>query len=497
MPEGGLTWAELEREARSRLAASEVASGPMDARFITEEAAGFEPGEWFLRRGEPATEKGVARFDAMLSRRLLGEPLQYVLGHWGFRRLDLMVDRRVLIPRPETETLVDLALTELAAVEAATAVPADGSRREPVVVDLGTGSGAIALAVAVEHPRARVWGTDVSPDALTVARANLAGVGRPGSRVRLVAGDWYSALPPELRGNVDLVTANPPYISPGDEVDEAVTGWEPEGALIGGGDGFADVAAVIEGASTWLRPGGVIVVEMDPAQVARARLRAEAAGLVDVAVHEDQLGRSRFLVAHRGAAPGAGWAAVEAVLSRGGIAVVPTDTVYGLVGRAGDEEVLERIRAVKRRPDDMAMAVLVGGIAMAEELAEITPAVRGLLVRHWPGGLTAVLTAKSVAREGHVPLPVREGRIGLRCPDRAELRELIDRVGPLVGTSANLHGRETPETLAGVRAQLGGLGDAHVDGGRLTSVASTVVDLSGRVPVVIRQGPVVIEPPRR
>ncbi len=486
IPPGGLTWGHLEEEGRSRLSAPGVAAGPMDARFIVEEAAGFGPGEWFLRRGEPATEKGVARFDAMLGRRAAGEPLQYVLGHWGFRRLDLMVDPRVLIPRPETETLVDLALAELSG--------APGSY--PIVVDLGTGSGAIALSVAVEHPRARVWGTDVSADALAVARANLAGVGRAGNRVRLVEGDWYGALPPELRGAVDLVVANPPYVSPGDVVEDAVVHWEPGGALRGRGDGFADVAEVIAGAVSWLRPGGSVVVEMDPSQMARAHDLALASGLVDVSGHEDQVGRVRFLAARRGGDSGGHWSTVEEVLLRGGIAVVPTDTVYGLVGRADAPGVVGRIRAVKGRPDDVVMAVLVDGPAMAGEMARITPAARELLGRHWPGGLTAVLPVEPVWAE-RAPTLVREGRIGLRCPDHPELLRLIGRVGPLVATSANLHGRETPRTLAGVRAQLGDSGDAAVDGGRLSSVASTVVDLSGRLPVVIRQGSVVIEPPHQ
>ncbi len=485
-PEGGLTWAELEREARLRLASSPVVAGPMDARFITEEAAGFEPGEWFLRRGEAATEKGVARFDSMLERRLTGEPLQYVLGHWGFRRVDLMVDRRVLIPRPETETLVDLALSELAG----------GPTGEPLVVDLGTGSGAIALSVVVEHPRALVWGTDISPDALAVARSNLAGIGRAGSRVRLVAGDWYAALPPDLRDSVDVIVANPPYVAPGDEVDESVASWEPPGALWGRGGGFADVAAVIEGAKPWLRPGGSIVVEMDPSQVARARSVAVESGLVDTAIHEDPAGRPRFLVAHRGPGSDEKWTGVEAVLLEGGMAVVPTDTVYGLVARVGDEAVLKRIRTLKRRAEDVPMAILVSGMTMAEELAELTAGARELMQRYWPGGLTAVLPVRPEARPRLGSLAAG-GSIGMRCPAVAELRRLIDRVGPVVATSANRHGRETPETLAGVRAQLGELGDIAIDGGRLTSPASTVVDFSGRVPVVLRQGSVTIELPRQ
>src|SRR5688500_3110506 len=124
----------------------------------------------------------------MAERRLAGEPLQYVLGSWGFRTLDLFVDPRVLIPRPETEAVAGLAIEALAAID-----------RPGLAADLGTGSGAIALAMAAERwPHVQVWATDLSADALAVARANLAALGRRGAVVRLVQGDWFGALPDEL-----------------------------------------------------------------------------------------------------------------------------------------------------------------------------------------------------------------------------------------------------------------------------------------------------------
>ena len=138
----------------------------------------------------------------MVARRAHGEPLQYVLGRWGFRTLDLLVDRRVLIPRPETEVVAGLAIDALAALD-----------RPGVAVDLGTGSGAIALSLAAERwPHVEVWATDVSPDALAVARANLAGLGRRAAVVRLLEGTGSSALPGDLRGRVDVIVSNPPYV---------------------------------------------------------------------------------------------------------------------------------------------------------------------------------------------------------------------------------------------------------------------------------------------
>src|SRR3546814_590427 len=156
---------------------------------MVEQASGRSPAEQAADIDLPATEREVAAMDRMLIRRTAGEPLQYVLGRWAFRSLDLLVDRRVLIPRPETEWVTDIALAAVADLD------------ELIAVDLGTGSGAIALALAAERwPGIEVWATDVSPDAIAVARANLAGLGRRASCVRLLEGSWFDPLPEGLRG---------------------------------------------------------------------------------------------------------------------------------------------------------------------------------------------------------------------------------------------------------------------------------------------------------
>ena len=150
-------------------------------------------GSWKMRPGPPGRLCWTSRrlpaagnfFLSMVQRREAGEPVQYVLGHWAFRQLDLMVDRRVLIPRPETEIVVEVALQELARLEV----------EAPVIVDLGTGSGAIALSIASERSRVVAWATDISRDALAVASANLAGLGaQTVGRVQLVQGNWWEAL---------------------------------------------------------------------------------------------------------------------------------------------------------------------------------------------------------------------------------------------------------------------------------------------------------------
>lgn len=278
--DGTVSWAELLDEAARRLEG-------LDARRIVEEITGAAPGELHTVLDAPATVRGVARLDSMVARREAGEPLQYVLGSWGFRTLDLMVDRRVLIPRPETEVVAGLAIDEVR-----------DRGGTPLVVDLGTGSGAIALALAVECPRARVVATDVSSDALAVARANVAGVGRAGTRVTVYEGDWFSALPDELRGTVDVVVANPPYVADEEDLPAVVTDWEPVGALRAGPEGLDDLRRIVDEAPAWMAPGGVLVLEMAPSQTSVVARWCETRGLRS-SVHDDLAGRPRAVVARR------------------------------------------------------------------------------------------------------------------------------------------------------------------------------------------------------
>ena len=278
------TWRDLQRLAQERL-------GSLEAWFVLERASGDDRARLVPRLGEPVPARTEAFVRRMVDRRVAGEPLQYVLGVWGFRTLELVVDRRVLIPRPETETVVEIALEELGRLRTP----------RPVAVDLGTGSGAIALSVAVEVPSARVWGTDRSEEALAVARANLAGMGaRVATRVRLAAGDWFDALPDELRGQVDLIVSNPPYVAATEELPAEVADWEPAGALVSGTTGLEAVAAIVTSAPEWLRRPGAIVVEIAPHQAEEAADLARRAGFMDVDVRPDLTGRLRALVGRVG-----------------------------------------------------------------------------------------------------------------------------------------------------------------------------------------------------
>ncbi len=268
---------------------AEVLGSQHEARWLCEVAVGADGGEFDAALDEPATVRAVAHLDAMVARYRTGEPLQYVLGRWSFRHLDLAVDRRVLIPRPETEVVAGVA------IELAAAVP--GPR---TVADLGTGSGAIGLSLADELPvgDTAVWITDVSDDALAVARANLAGIGRAAANVRLAAGSWFDALPGELR--CDVIVSNPPYVADGSpDLADSVLEWEPATALFAGPDGLDDIRVLVGGAPDHLAPDGRLVLEIGADQGAAVLDLFDAHGYRDRSIRPDLTGRDRVAVARR------------------------------------------------------------------------------------------------------------------------------------------------------------------------------------------------------
>ena len=279
--DGNITWAEMTAHVAAEL------GDRNEARWVCETAGGFDAGELRAAADEWVPERAGKQIESMLRRRLGGEPLQYVLGRWGFRRLDLMVDARVLIPRPETELIVDIVVAFV-----------QGAGPGATVVDLGTGSGAIGLAVLDELPpgHATVWMTDASAGALDVARANAAGTGRAAMGARFGHGSWYAALDGSLRGAVDVIVSNPPYVAEGDpDLEESVSRWEPSSALLSGRDGLDDLRVIVAGAPEWLRPGGMLVTEMGQAQADELIDLYQTAGLHDVRLHRDLAGRDRFV----------------------------------------------------------------------------------------------------------------------------------------------------------------------------------------------------------
>jgi release factor glutamine methyltransferase len=267
-----------------------------EARFVLEDVLGPATTSPDVLVGPADTE--AAR--ALAERRAAGEPLQYVLGHWSFRTLDLEVDPRVLIPRPETELVVEVALAEVRRLGAAA----------PIMVDAGTGSGAIALSLAtelaLEFTRGQVWAVDASADALAVAAGNLrrtqARHTGPLLPVTLARGSWLEGLPTEQRGGVTLVVSNPPYVAEAEWPDLPLeVRREPRGALVAGAGsdgtpGLGDVEAVLRQSWAWLARPGVVVVELAPHQADAAARLATSLGYGDVRVDADLSGRPRALV---------------------------------------------------------------------------------------------------------------------------------------------------------------------------------------------------------
>ncbi len=279
-----VTWRELWGQTTA------VLDDRVRARWLCEVASASLDGKEFLARlEEPATVRMVAHLDAMVARYRTGEPLQYVLGEWSFRHITLAVDRRVLIPRPETELVAEVAV-ELAAASSPTRT----------VADLGTGSGAIGLSIAYELPRQGtvVWVTDASADAIDVARSNLAGIGPAAANVRVGHGSWFDALPDDTL--FDVIVSNPPYVAVGSpDLDPNVVDWEPAGALFAGDDGLDDIRILAAGSPDWLRPGGNLVLEIGADQGPAVGDLLHRAGLRDIEIRPDLSGRDRIAVARR------------------------------------------------------------------------------------------------------------------------------------------------------------------------------------------------------
>ena len=252
---------------------------PVDARVLLAHVLDCDRAWLVAHGGDPLTRAQAHAFFALAKRRRDGEPVAYLTGRREFWGLDLAVTPAVLIPRPETETLVEAVLARL---------PADAPVR---VLDLGTGSGAIALAIAKERPLARVTATDVSPEALDVARGNAVRLGL--GNATFVRSDWYAGAPD---GPYDAIVANPPYIDPADpHLVQGDLRFEPRGALTPGSTGLSALAAIVAGASGRLAPGGLLAVEHGFDQGERVRALFGDAGFVAVEAFRDLAGLWRVV----------------------------------------------------------------------------------------------------------------------------------------------------------------------------------------------------------
>tara|TARA_X000000368_G_scaffold209034_1_gene165087 strand:+ start:460 stop:1350 length:891 start_codon:yes stop_codon:yes gene_type:complete len=286
--DASVSWEELLSETTRRL---EVDNAELEAKWMIEEVSGVTNLHDYQEQAKPIQLK---RLSKLIARRLTGEPLQYVLGRWQFRELDLFVDDRVLIPRPETEILVGYALEECKSKKNQL-----DETRSLNVADLGCGSGAIGLSIAREIQEVSVWCTDVSEGAIAVTRANLAGLGMVGQKVSISQGSWFEALPQEMLEKFDVIISNPPYISDSEELPPEVSEWEPSSSLRSGPLGTEDLSFLLNNSIEWLSAEGQLILELAPMQADQMVEEAKNLNFREVQLRNDLTGRDRVLMAKK------------------------------------------------------------------------------------------------------------------------------------------------------------------------------------------------------
>ena len=451
----------------------------------------------------------VDAYRELIARRGKHEPVAYILGRASFRYLTLEVGPDVLIPRPETEELVDAVLAWLrthpmldeAMPGPPTLPPSAPAPVAPLVADVGTGSGAIALSLAGETGLP-VLGLDLSPAALAVAARNRETLDL-GHLVELRVGDLLGDVPD---ASLRLVVSNPPYVSTAEyeALDPDVRDYEPADALRAGDDGLDVYRRLLPQAARALRPGGAVVLEVGDGQADQVVALAVAAGLCCPAVITDLSGKRRIV---RALCPGAPELPIEALpaetastlgaaLRAGALVGVPTDTVYGLAAAWDSATGVRELFAVKGRGEHNPVAAIFASVAsVRESLPDLDPVAARVLESLLPGPYTFVVATA-------VPRPFlvgTEDSLGVRVPDHPPLLALLASLGTAIAaTSANSHrgararrpGRGRPRTAGPVHRGLRRVIGRSVVAG----VASTVVDLRplerGGAPIVLREGAV-------
>jgi release factor glutamine methyltransferase len=270
---------------RDKFRAAELDTPELDAKLLAEAAFGLDKLSLSLREKEDAPADGLSRLDSLAARRLDGEPVARLLGHKEFYGLDFALNAATLVPRPETELVVDQGLAALKGKDA------------PVLLDLGTGSGCIAIALLVHAPQAHAIATELSPEAIAVARRNAERLG-VADRLDLRQGSWCEPLAADER--FDLVVANPPYVETEiiPQLPAEVSGYDPVLALDGGEDGLSAYRAIAEGMKGHLKPGGTLIVEIGSEQGIEVGALLSTAGFTGIDIRKDLAGLDRVVIAH-------------------------------------------------------------------------------------------------------------------------------------------------------------------------------------------------------
>lgn len=285
---------ELLNKASEYLAGKGIDTARLDAELLLSHVLNMERIDLYVRFDQPLETAEVDAYRIAIARRAQRMPVAYITGSKEFYSLDLKVDRSVLIPRPETELLVECVLNWLGEEEAPV---------EPNIVELGTGSGAIAVALAhsladQESASPRIYATDISQQAIDVAKTNVDNHAL-GNLIQLFQGDLYTALPPALQSEVDAIVSNPPYI-PSDELKglaPEIARYEPKGALDGGLDGLDCYRRIYFEGRKFLRPGGLVAVEIGHGQASQVMAIASESGYVDTKLYRDYGDRERVVMA--------------------------------------------------------------------------------------------------------------------------------------------------------------------------------------------------------
>ena len=279
-----------------RLHGAGIDSARLDAELLLGWALGMSREELIVAAARNLSLAESDRYEDLLKRRLNREPLAYITGQQEFWSLDFIVSSDVLVPRPETELLVEIALKELANL---------ADTKLPRILELGTGSGAISVALATESPQAQIVATEISPAALAIARRNACRHG-VSKGIRFLQGDLFTALDQEHENDFDLVVSNPPYIPRGEisNLEAEVSRWEPRAALDGGVDGLNFYRLIAEEAPDYLRQGGVVAVEISATMGSSVlALFRDSAAYLDTQLHQDYSGRDRVIIARTGFGP--------------------------------------------------------------------------------------------------------------------------------------------------------------------------------------------------